>query len=88
MHRSLSIALALLASLALGLPPHAAAQAALNVAFLPKQVTNSYFDVAATGGMLAASELGGQFKQVGPQSATGEQQVPFIEQLTTDSFNF
>jgi rhamnose transport system substrate-binding protein len=83
MHRSLSIALALVASFSLGLPPGAGAQAALNVAYLPKQVTNSYFDVAATGGMQAASELGGQFKQVGPQAAIGEAQVPFIQALTS-----
>jgi rhamnose transport system substrate-binding protein len=83
MRRSLSIALVLVASLALGLPPTTGAQAAPNVAFLPKQVNNPYFDVAATGGMHAASELGGQFKQVGPSEATGAAQVPFIQDLTT-----
>jgi len=53
------------------------------VAFLPKQVTNSYVDVAAIYGMRAASELGGQFEQVGPAVATGAAQVPFIQTLTT-----
>src|SRR6202158_3986599 len=56
---------------------------ALNVAFLPKQVNNPYFDTAATGGQKAAAELGGQFKQVGPSTATGAAQVPFIQDLTT-----
>jgi rhamnose transport system substrate-binding protein len=53
------------------------------VAFLPKQVDNVYFDVAAAGGMHAASELGGQFKEVGPSHASGDAQVPFIQDLTT-----
>jgi rhamnose transport system substrate-binding protein len=57
--------------------------AALNVAFLPKAVNNPYFDTAATGGQKAAAELGGQFKQVGPSTATGAAQVPFIQDLTT-----
>jgi rhamnose transport system substrate-binding protein len=57
--------------------------ATLNVAFLPKQVNNPYFDTAATGAMQAAGELGGQFKQVGPSTATGAAQVPFIQDLTT-----
>ena len=53
------------------------------MAFLPKQVNNPYFDTAATGGQKAAAELGGQFKQVGPSTATGAAQVPFIQDLTT-----
>jgi rhamnose transport system substrate-binding protein len=82
MQRSLGIALALVIALGLTMSPSAGAQAALNVAFLPKQVNTSYFDVAATGGMQAASELGGQFKQVGPDVAFGGAQVPFIQDLT------
>lgn len=58
-------------------------QASLNVAFLPKQVNNPYFDTAANGGKKAAAELSGQFKQVGPSEATGAAQVPFIQDLTT-----
>lgn len=54
----------------------------LNVAFLPKQVNNPYFDVAASGGQEAAKALGGQFKQVGPSEASGAAQVPFIQTLT------
>jgi rhamnose transport system substrate-binding protein len=60
-----------------------AAQASLNVAFLPKQVNNPYFDTAANGAKKAAAELSGQFKQVGPSEATGAAQVPFIQDLTT-----
>src|SRR5215472_1227379 len=54
----------------------------LNIAFLPKQVNNPYFDVAASGGQEAAAELKGQFKQVGPSEATGAAQIPFIQTLT------
>src|SRR5437016_2917280 len=54
----------------------------VNVAFLPKQVNNPYFDVAASGGQEAAKALGGQFKQVGPSEASGSAQVPFIQTLT------
>ena len=55
---------------------------ALNIAFLPKAVNNSYFDVAASGGQEAATALSGQFKQVGPSDATGAAQIPFIQTLT------
>src|SRR5919106_6250288 len=53
-----------------------------NVAFLPKEIDNPYFDVAAEGGESAASELGGEFKQVGPSQASAPEQVPFINTLT------
>jgi rhamnose transport system substrate-binding protein len=54
----------------------------LNIAFLPKQVNNAYFDVAASGGQEAAGTLKGQFKQVGPSTASGSAQVPYIQTLT------
>ena len=41
-----------------------------NVAFLPKAVNNPYFDTAAKGGKQAATELQGEFKQVGPPRRT------------------
>src|SRR5919106_590988 len=53
-----------------------------NVAFLPKEIDNPYFDAAA-GGESAASELGGEFKQVGPSQASAPEQVPFINTLTS-----
>ena len=50
--------------------PAAAAPSAaagdLNVVFIPKAINNPYFDAAATGAQKAATELGGQFKQIGP----------------------
>jgi rhamnose transport system substrate-binding protein len=54
-----------------------------NIAFLPKQVDNPYFDVAAKGGEAAAKELDGQFKQVGPSEASAPAQVPFINTVTS-----
>lgn len=54
----------------------------LNIAFLPKQVNNPYFDVAKDGGQEAATALKGTFKQVGPSEATGAAQIPFIQTLT------
>jgi rhamnose transport system substrate-binding protein len=53
-----------------------------NIAFLPKAINNPYFDTAAQGGMAAAKELGGTFKQVGPSTANAALQVPFITTLT------
>ncbi len=78
---SLGLAATALLPTTVGATP--AAQGALNVAFLPKAVNNPYFDTAANGAKKAASELGGQFKQVGPSEATGAAQVPFIQDLTT-----
>ena len=83
MKRACSLAVAIATCIGIVAAPAAGAQATLNVAFLPKQVNNPYFDVAANGGMQAAKELGGQFKQVGPSEATGAAQVPFIQDLTT-----
>ncbi len=54
----------------------------LNIAFLPKQINNPYFDTAAKGGQQAATALNGQFKQVGPSAANAAAQVPFITSLT------
>ncbi len=56
--------------------------AKLNIAFLPKQVNNPYFDTAAAGGKLAATELGGTFSQTGPSTASAAAQVPYIQTLT------
>jgi rhamnose transport system substrate-binding protein len=58
------------------------ASSTLNIAFLPKQINNPYFDTAASGGKLAATALNGKFVQVGPSSANAAAQVPFITTLT------
>ena len=56
----------------------------LNVAFLPKEINNPYFDTAATGGKDAASTLKGTFKQVGPSDSNAAEQVPFITTNTRE----
>jgi rhamnose transport system substrate-binding protein len=58
------------------------ASSTLNIAFLPKQINNPYFDTAASGGKEAAMALSGKFVQVGPSSANAAAQVPFITTLT------
>ena len=64
----------------------AAADGDLNVVFIPKAINNPYFDAAATGAQKAATELGGQFKQIGSQNATAAEQIPFIQDATTQGY--
>jgi rhamnose transport system substrate-binding protein len=64
----------------------AAANGDLNVVFIPKAINNPYFDAAATGAQKAATELGGQFKQIGSQNATAAEQIPFIQDATTQGY--
>lgn len=54
----------------------------LTVTFLPKQVNNPYFDIAAAGGESAVGEFAGEFDQVGPSDATASSQVSYINTLT------
>jgi rhamnose transport system substrate-binding protein len=61
----------------------AAAGSGPNIVFIPKQINNSYFDAAATGGKKAATDLGGTFDQQGPSTAASDAQVPFIQDATT-----
>jgi rhamnose transport system substrate-binding protein len=56
--------------------------AKLNIAFLPKQVNNPYFDTAASGGQKAATELKGTFSQTGPSAANAAALFPYIQTLT------
>ena len=70
----------------MNLPPRARrADPPLSVTFIPKQVNNPYFDAAATGDQTAAEELCGEFVQVGPQNAVAAEQVPFIQDATTQA---
>lgn len=58
-----------------------------NIVFIPKAVNNPYFDAAAEGARKAAEELGGKFTQIGPQNATAAEQIPFIQDATTQGFD-
>jgi rhamnose transport system substrate-binding protein len=57
-----------------------------NVAFLPKAVNNPYFDTAAKGAKQAATELQGEFKQVGPSEANvaPDARTVFVNQATAE----
>lgn len=51
---------------------------ATTVTFLPKNLGNPYFDTSDKGGAAAVKEFGGTYAQVGPQDASPDAQVPFI----------
>ncbi|WP_454048948.1 rhamnose ABC transporter substrate-binding protein [Cellulomonas sp. Marseille-Q8402] len=50
----------------------------VSVVFLPKNLGNPYFDTSTRGGQAATEEFGGSFSEVGPDTATPDAQVPFI----------
>ena len=50
----------------------------LAVTFLPKNLGNPYFDTSDSGGEKAIKEFGGTYDEVGPDTATPDAQVPFI----------
>ncbi|MGN6783197.1 MAG: substrate-binding domain-containing protein, partial [Marmoricola sp.] len=50
----------------------------VSVTFLPKNLGNPYFDTSDAGGKKAVAEFGGTFNEVGPDAATPDAQVPFI----------
>ena len=50
----------------------------LNVVFIPKNLGNPYFDASDAGGKAAVGELGGKYSQVGPQTASPDAQVQYI----------
>jgi len=64
----------------------AAANPNLNVVFIPKAISNPYFDAAAAGAQKAATELGGQFKQIGSTDSTTAAQIPFIQDATSQGY--
>ena len=50
----------------------------MSVTFLPKNLGNPYFDTSDAGGEKAIQEFGGTYDEVGPDTATPDAQVPFI----------
>ena len=53
------------------------------ITFLPKNLGNPYFDASTVGGERAAEEFGGTIQEVGPDQATPDAQVPFINTAAT-----
>lgn len=63
--------------------PNAPTKKGLTVGFLPKQVNNPYFTSADKGGEAALKQLGSNYKEVGPSSATDTAgQVSYVNTLT------
>ncbi|HEV7147883.1 MAG TPA: rhamnose ABC transporter substrate-binding protein [Pedococcus sp.] len=50
----------------------------LAITFIPKNLGNPYFDTSDAGGKTAVTELGGTFQEVGPQTASPDAQVQYI----------
>ncbi len=46
--------------------------------FLPKNLGNAYFDTSDNAGKAAIEEFGGKYQEVGPDKASPDAQVPFI----------
>ncbi len=57
------------------------------VTFLPKNLGNPYFDVTARGGEDAVKDFSGTFDQVGPQEATPDGQVQYINTAAQQGVN-
>jgi rhamnose transport system substrate-binding protein len=57
----------------------------LTVTLIPKNLGNPYFDTSEAGVKKAMSAIGGSYTQVGPQEATPDGQVPFINTATQQS---
>jgi rhamnose transport system substrate-binding protein len=62
--------------------PDAPLKEGLKIAFLPKQLNNSYFTVTDRGGKKAVEEFKGIFSEVGPSEASASSQVSYINTLT------
>ncbi|MEQ4497644.1 rhamnose ABC transporter substrate-binding protein [Nocardioides kribbensis] len=60
---------------------------ATSVTFLPKNLGNPYFDTSDAGGEKAVDEFGGTFEEVGPDTATPDAQVPFINTAAQQGVN-
>jgi len=59
----------------------------VSVTFLPKNLGNPYFDTSDKGGKTAVSEFGGKFSEVGPEKASPDAQVPFINTAAQQGIN-
>jgi rhamnose transport system substrate-binding protein len=57
------------------------------VTFLPKNLGNPYFDTSDAGGEEAVEEFGGSFEEVGPQEASPDAQVQYINTAAQQGVN-
>src|SRR4051794_36165634 len=58
-----------------------------SVTFLPKNLGNPYFDTSSKGGKKAVEEFGGKFEEVGPDTASPDAQVSFINTAAQQGVN-
>ena len=57
------------------------------VTFLPKNLGNPYFDTSDKGGKAAVEEFNGKFEEVGPQEASPDAQVEYINTAAQQQVN-
>jgi rhamnose transport system substrate-binding protein len=57
------------------------------ITFLPKNLGNPYFDTSDAGGKKAVEEFGGTFEEVGPQEASPDAQVQYINTAAQQGVN-
>jgi rhamnose transport system substrate-binding protein len=57
------------------------------VTFLPKNLGNPYFDTSDAGGKKAVEEFKGKFEEVGPETATPDAQVQYINTAAQQGVN-
>jgi rhamnose transport system substrate-binding protein len=60
---------------------------ATTVTFLPKNLGNPYFDTSDAGGKKAVEEFGGTYEEVGPDTASPDAQVQFINTAAQQGVN-
>jgi len=60
---------------------------ATTVTFLPKNLGNPYFDTSDKGGKAAVTEFKGKFEEVGPQEASPDAQVQYINTAAQQGVN-
>jgi rhamnose transport system substrate-binding protein len=60
---------------------------ATTVTFLPKNLGNPYFDTSDKGGKTAVTEFKGKFEEVGPQEASPDAQVQYINTAAQQGVN-
>jgi len=60
---------------------------ATTVTFLPKNLGNPYFDTSDAGGEEAVEEFGGTYEEVGPQEASPDAQVQYINTAAQQGVN-
>ncbi|MFT4122599.1 MAG: rhamnose ABC transporter substrate-binding protein [Microbacteriaceae bacterium] len=53
-----------------------------NIAYLPKNLGNPYFEASDAAGQAAVESFGGTYQEVGPTEATADGQVTYINTLT------